>query len=216
MAEIKSVANSLSDETVREKTGKSVQEWFAVLDRFGVAEKGHTATANYLSEKHGVSAWWSQQITINYEQERGLRKPGQRSSGKFAVNISRTISASLDEVWALLSTPKGWDRWLSSKTNFKLAVGQKYTNADGDEGEFTRIEPPHPPNSSGEVARIDMTWDHPQHCPGSRVAIQLIQTASGKIQVAVTHDKLESQAHAEEMKKGWTEVMDCLKSALGS
>ncbi|HUG16578.1 MAG TPA: YdeI/OmpD-associated family protein, partial [Thermomicrobiales bacterium] len=35
--------------------------------------KGHTAMARYLTDEHGVSAWWAQTVTNRYEWERGLR-----------------------------------------------------------------------------------------------------------------------------------------------
>jgi hypothetical protein len=62
-----------SDETVREKTGKRSEEWYAILDEWGAKEKGHTATARYLREELGVSPWWAQSVTVRYEYERGLR-----------------------------------------------------------------------------------------------------------------------------------------------
>jgi hypothetical protein len=34
----------------------------------------HKQIAEYLYEKHGLSGWWSQVVTVVYEQERGLRE----------------------------------------------------------------------------------------------------------------------------------------------
>ena len=73
MAEKKAGTRGISDETVREKTGKSLAEWFKILDEWGMKEKGHTLTARYLEQQHGVSPWWSQMLTVRYEYERGLR-----------------------------------------------------------------------------------------------------------------------------------------------
>ena len=63
-----------SDETVRDKTGKSSAEWHAILDAWDGPSKGHTKMARYLVEEHGVSGWWAQSITVRYEWERGLRR----------------------------------------------------------------------------------------------------------------------------------------------
>ena len=63
----------ISNDAVLAKTGKSWDAWFAVLDRFDVPARGHTATARYLREEHGVSGWWAQAVTVRYEHERGLR-----------------------------------------------------------------------------------------------------------------------------------------------
>lgn len=72
MAE-KAGTRRISDEAVRAKTGKDWEEWFRVLDAWGASESGHTASAKYLRDEHGVSAWWAQAVTIRYEYERGLR-----------------------------------------------------------------------------------------------------------------------------------------------
>ncbi len=63
----------ISEEAVRDKTGKGWEEWYAILDRWGAPEKGHTASAKYLREAHAVGPWWAQAVTVRYEWERGLR-----------------------------------------------------------------------------------------------------------------------------------------------
>ncbi|MFI5273305.1 MAG: hypothetical protein ACHQ4H_09780 [Ktedonobacterales bacterium] len=62
-----------SKATVREKTGRGSAERYALLDAWGAAAKGHTATAKYLRDQQGVSAWWAQALTNRYEWERGMR-----------------------------------------------------------------------------------------------------------------------------------------------
>lgn len=64
---------AIRDETVLARTGKSWDEWFAILDGFGVPEKGHTATARYLRDEHRLSGWWAQAVTGHYEFARDLR-----------------------------------------------------------------------------------------------------------------------------------------------
>ncbi len=68
----------ISGERVREKTGKGWEDWLAILDAWGAAEKGHTATAKHLHDEFGVSAWWAQEITVRHELERGIRVVEQR------------------------------------------------------------------------------------------------------------------------------------------
>ncbi|MFQ6011726.1 MAG: hypothetical protein ACE5KG_06105 [Nitrososphaerales archaeon] len=70
---VNSGPRSFDDKVVRDKTGKSSEEWYSLLDRWGAKEKGHTRIAKYLREECGVSPWWSQAVTIRYEYERGLR-----------------------------------------------------------------------------------------------------------------------------------------------
>jgi len=64
----------ISDETVIAKTGKSTDEWHAILDDWAAPSKGHPAIARYLEHEHGLSGWWAQTVTVRYEYARGLRK----------------------------------------------------------------------------------------------------------------------------------------------
>lgn len=65
------VARKLADETIKNKTGKSSDRWYGIIDQFG--SKNHTERARFLREKHHVSPWWAQIITNRYEWKKGLR-----------------------------------------------------------------------------------------------------------------------------------------------
>jgi hypothetical protein len=87
-----SSAEGVGDEAVREATGRDRAEWFALLDQAGAATWAHGAIAAWLGSEHGVDGWWSQGITVAYEQARGIREPGQRRDGRFEASVSRTVS----------------------------------------------------------------------------------------------------------------------------
>jgi hypothetical protein len=70
----KSVFQKIGDEAVRAKTDKVWQDWFEILDKYGARKQGHMQSAKYLREKHRLSNWWAQAVTIRYEWERGLRR----------------------------------------------------------------------------------------------------------------------------------------------
>jgi hypothetical protein len=61
----------ISDEKVKTATRKEWRQWFSILDKWKAEEHGHTATAKHLREKHRLSDWWAQVVTIRYEKERG-------------------------------------------------------------------------------------------------------------------------------------------------
>ena len=64
----------VTDQAVLEKTGKSWPEWTRILDQWNIPEKGHTATARFLREEHGLPRWWAQALTVRRERELGLRE----------------------------------------------------------------------------------------------------------------------------------------------
>jgi hypothetical protein len=120
---------SMSDAKVAAKTGKGWQAWFQLLDAAGAAKLSHGAIAELLSGRHGVGAWWSQMVTVEYERARGLRAPHQSSSG-FGVTISRTIAAPLAALYRAAATPAQRRRWFpeaefqpSSQTKDKYLRG---------------------------------------------------------------------------------------------
>jgi len=75
MAETSPEFRRLSEDSVRQRTGKGWADWFTILDEWGAAEHGHTASARHLHDAYGISPWWAQAVTVRYENERGLRLP---------------------------------------------------------------------------------------------------------------------------------------------
>ena len=70
----------VSDATVQAKTGKTWQEWFAVLDATGARAMDHKTIAAYLYQQLRLPGWWAQMVTVAYEQARGRRQKHQRLS----------------------------------------------------------------------------------------------------------------------------------------
>jgi hypothetical protein len=88
-----------ADEKVVAATGRSWEAWFGLLDAAGAVSWGHTAMARWLREEHGVASWWSQSITVAFEQARGLRVPGQQVSGGFTATASRTVDVPVSRLF---------------------------------------------------------------------------------------------------------------------
>lgn len=100
-----------SDEAVRSKTGKTWPEWFALLDAEGARTKNHQEIAAILREKYGVGPWWQQQVTVVYEQSRGLRDKHQTPTG-FQVSVSRTLNAPVATIFKAWQETRARARWL--------------------------------------------------------------------------------------------------------
>jgi uncharacterized protein YndB with AHSA1/START domain len=98
-------------DAVARATGKAWDQWLAILDRAGAAAMPHKAIAALLAGKFGVPGWWSQMVTVGYEQARGLRKPHEKADG-FAASASRTVAAGLDRLYGAWADPKLRALWL--------------------------------------------------------------------------------------------------------
>ena len=73
MPEAQTTFAKISDEKVREKTGKSWKEWFKIIDGLEIGTNGHRHVAMTMFNKFKLNAWWSQAVTIRYEWDHGLR-----------------------------------------------------------------------------------------------------------------------------------------------
>ena len=87
---VSSGEQQISSEKLRAGTGRSREEWHALLDGLDAHTWAHPQIAAWVQDQ-GVDGWWAQGIAIAYEQARGLRVPGQQSDGTFAVNASKTV-----------------------------------------------------------------------------------------------------------------------------
>ena len=91
----------VSDQSVREATGRSWTEWCGLIERPG-ASTDHAEIARWLEDSHGVDAWWAQTITVGYERIRGLRLPYQRPDGTFTAGKTRTVGVDASMLRAIL------------------------------------------------------------------------------------------------------------------
>jgi hypothetical protein len=101
----------VGSEAVSRATGRAWDEWLRVLDRAGAKAMPHKEIALLLSRKFKVPDWWSQMVTVGYEQARGLRVLSQRASG-FAANASKTFGVDVDDLYAAWSEPRQRSKWL--------------------------------------------------------------------------------------------------------
>ncbi|MDT0331543.1 hypothetical protein [Nocardiopsis lambiniae] len=100
----------VSEEAVRERTGRDYDTWFALLDTWGATGRTHKEIAAHLMRDQGVPGWWAQSLTVAYEQERGMRVPGQREDG-YSVTASKTVRAPMEEIFTALLEESVRERW---------------------------------------------------------------------------------------------------------
>jgi len=201
---VKESAVTISDESVKVKTGKDWSQWFKLLDKFGGKEKGHKLMAKWLGEKHQLEAWWAQTVTVQYERARGIRKVNERGKG-FAVSVSRTVDVSLTKAWNAWAKAEELSKWFTTSAKQDFKEGGRYENADKDSGTFLKIVP---------KKRILFTWEQKQHKPGSEVEVTFQEKEKGKVRMCLSHEKLSSKAEVEDLREGWSWAMDSLKSYL--
>ncbi len=167
----------MSDAAFLKHTGHGLDHWFAVLDRFGAVEKGHTASARHLHETHGVDGWYAQGITVSYERERGVRAVNQRLNGQFEVSVSKTMNATTKQVVKAFSDARTRATWIN-EADAKLADALAKGVADKKSKGFV-IRP-------DGLGRFRYKWND------TTVQLYLTPKSKEKISVVVTQMKLPS------------------------
>ncbi len=101
----------IGEEAVLSATGKGWNQWFEILEGAGAPEIGHREMARHLAETHGLTGWWSQMVTVGYEQARGLRKKHETAEG-FSISRSLTLDVPVERLFAAWNDASVRDRWL--------------------------------------------------------------------------------------------------------
>lgn len=120
----------MSDEAMRNGSGKNWDEWFALLDAWDATSKTHTEIARYVAEEHSVEGWWAQGVTVGYERARGMRKVNETLQG-FSGNASKTVPVPIEQLYAAFLDDSIRDQWLEPGT-LTLRTAQENRSARFD------------------------------------------------------------------------------------
>lgn len=102
----------ISDEAVAKATGRNWAEWGKILDKDGCKKLPHKEIAALVHDKHGVGSWWSQMVTVGYEQSRGLREAHECCDG-WKSSVSRTVDVPLSRLYEAWSNRRARNEWLN-------------------------------------------------------------------------------------------------------
>lgn len=195
----KPVKGEVSDESARKKTGHGLDHWFAVLDAFGAATKGHTAAASHLYEKHGVPGWHAQGITVAYERARGLREMHQSCAGDFQVSVSKTVPATVAEVVDALKSADRRAAWLQ---------GADSGLVQALDAAFNGAKPREVKTKGSDYAWFRFPWET------SKVEIRITGKPKGA-SVAMDSTELAGAEQVEERRAQCRVALEGLKRHLG-
>ena len=173
-----------SDEVIRSNTGRTWDEWFALLDGWGAARRPHPEIARWLVEEHDVGGWWAQGVTVAYEQARGLRDPGQRRGGLYEANASKTVAVPVERLYEAFADPALRERWLPD-ASFEVRTARP-------------------------ARSIRANWED----GSTRLVISFTARGEAKSQVALVHERIPDAPTADKLKAYWRERVAVLKQVL--
>ena len=186
---------------VIKKTGQPYDHWFGVLDAFGAAAKGHTASAAHLANDHGVPGWHCQMITVAYERERGLRAMNQSCAGDFQVNVSKVIPVTVAAVVDALRSKRRRAQWLK---------GADASLARALDAAFAGPKPREVKLKNSALAGLRYPWGD------GRVEIYVAGKPNGRTSVVASMTKLAGPEEVETRRAQWRTALEGLKAHLTS
>jgi hypothetical protein len=122
----------IGDDALRQATGKSWKEWFALLDDANATALAHAQRVKLLPEQ--VDAWWRQMVVVGYEQARELRAVHQKMSGEFAAAASKTFNCPLDLLYAAWDDARTRAGWLKQGVTVRKSTKNKSMRITGKDG----------------------------------------------------------------------------------
>ncbi|GAA4429133.1 hypothetical protein GCM10023169_31080 [Georgenia halophila] len=170
----------VSDARLREATGRSRAEWYALLDEAGARQWDHTRIARWLGGEHDVDGWWAQSVTVGYEQSRGMREPGQRSDGTWEANATKTLYTTRERLWPHLADEDLRRDWLDVDWPMVGVTEPRSLRLVADDGSrITMLVDDLPPGADGRT----------------------------KVRLAVQHARLADGGAVTETKKFWRDSL---------
>jgi uncharacterized protein YndB with AHSA1/START domain len=174
----------ISSEAVRAKTGKGWFQWFAILDKAGATKWPHKKIAVYLHDECDCRDWWSQMVTVGYEQARGLRVKHQTADG-FTAGASKTVAVPIANLYEAWLDPKARAKWLPDAAKITIRKATK--------------------NRS-----LRITWSDGK----SNVDVMFYPKGAAKSQVTIERRKLPNAKAVAQVKAYWTTALNKLKGLL--
>jgi hypothetical protein len=137
-ARLASAHDIASDDSLKEATGKSWDEWIAMLNKWGARDKKHGEIARYVAEEHDVPGWWAQTVTVGFERASGMRLKYQRPGG-FSVTASKTVAVSVQDLFHAFVDDDERKKWLVAGTMSLRTAKQDHTARFDWEDGSTRV-----------------------------------------------------------------------------
>lgn len=175
----------ITDKLVIEKTGKTMEAWFSVLDKKGAKKLTHIEIFELVSNTEGLKplGQWNQNLlTTTYEWNRGLKERGEKEGG-FEISVSKTINVPVAVLYNNWDDDKLRNKWLKEKIIIRKSTKDK-------------------------SARI--TWSDGK----TSLSVDFYPKAVDKAQVVVQHQKIPDSKMAAKMKEYWSIMLDALKAHL--
>lgn len=180
----------ISDESCRAATGKTFAEWFAwIEEHHPKSGRRDVIKAIWETRDRPGDMWWETTIWVEYEASKGIVKKDGLAEG-YNICVTKSIAAPVAVIYALMAGA--------------AAEGDIYSDPDGHSGVWLRLRPGKDIRLSWQTAGIDSP---------SLVDCAFVEKG-GKTGITLNHQRIQSRAEADGLRKAWGELFASMKGQL--
>ncbi|MEK7690216.1 MAG: DUF4287 domain-containing protein, partial [Bdellovibrionota bacterium] len=176
--------------SVAKGTGRTWQQWIAILTEHGAARLSHQKIVAWLASKYKLGPWWQQGVTHGFEVHIGRRIDGQNQKGLYSTTATKSIPVSSSALWKFLFSKPGLEAWLAPLGPFKLEKDFVYETRSGHYGQIRTYL---------KGTRLRLSFLHPDWGRATFLNLLVVSrkpTKTGKTHclIVFTHDGLRTVA----------------------
>lgn len=194
--------HNVTNEAAKSATGKTLDQWFAELDKADGLKLGRREINNRLYAQK-LDPWWCATIAVEYEKHHDIRKKDGLYEGYF-VCATKTIAAPPADVFKACASGEELSKWFGNGTRADVKDGGSFQNNDGDKGTFLRVR---------QNKDIRMTFENVGLSAPTQVDVQLQDKGKGKTGVLVNHTRIQTREEADGLRAAWGKALDQLKAS---
>ena len=191
----------VTNEAAKSATGKTLDQWFAELDKADGLKLGRREINNRLYAQK-LDPWWCATIAVEYEKHHNLRKKDGLFEGYFICS-TKTIAAPTADVFKSWASGTELSKWFGGATKADVKDGGTFQNKDGDKGTFLRVR---------ENKDLRMTFETDGTSAPSQVDVQFQDKGKGKTGLLVNHSRIQTREEADGLRAAWAQALDQLKA----
>ena len=195
----------VTNEAAKAATGKSLDQWFAELDKADGLKLGRREINSRLYAQK-LDLWWCTTIAVEYEKHHDVRKKDGLFEGYF-VCATKTIAAPVADVYKAWSNGAELSKWFGGGSKAEVKDGGAFENKDGDKGQYLRVR---------ANKDLRMTFETNGVSAPTQVDVQFQDKGKGKTGLLVNHTRIQTRDEADGLRAAWADALDKLKTTLES
>lgn len=191
----------VTNEAAKAATGKTLDQWFAELDKADGLKLGRREINNRLYTQK-LDLWWCTTIAVEYEKHHDVRKKDGLFEGYF-VCATKTIAAPVPDVYKAWSNGAELSKWFGSGSKAEVKDGGTFENKDGDKGQYLRVR---------ANKDLRMTFETKGASAPTQVDVQFQDKGKGKTGLLVNHTRIQTREEADGLRAAWAAALEKLKT----